>query len=123
MLTASHLAQNDDVRPVDAERRTWTTQSFHDYCKLHNTATPLLAANFFNRACNKLQHVDLYYRQRAHSARPCLVAGHDLYEFLFCFCWLLAALITRAVGIIVGNLLALAAVLINSMAGARYHSE
>ncbi|KAM3548813.1 hypothetical protein ARSEF4850_009203 [Beauveria asiatica] len=75
---------NDDVRPVEKERRTWTLRSFHDFWLVIN--------------CNTTTFI---------TGSALIPLGLSWWQAVIC--------------IVVGNLIALAAVLTNSMAGSRYH--
>ncbi|TQV94190.1 NCS1 nucleoside transporter family protein [Cordyceps javanica] len=75
---------NDDVRPVEKERRTWNLRSFHDFWLVIN--------------CNTTTFI---------TGSALIPLGLSWWQAVIC--------------IVVGNLIALAAVLANSMAGPRYH--
>ncbi|ATY64121.1 NCS1 nucleoside transporter family [Cordyceps militaris] len=75
---------NDDVRPVEKERRTWNLRSFHDFWLVIN--------------CNTTTFI---------TGSALIPLGLSWWQAVIC--------------IVVGNLIALAAVLANSAAGSRYH--
>ncbi|KAK8144861.1 hypothetical protein G3M48_005224 [Beauveria asiatica] len=89
LMSAAELSSvskwiNDDVRPVEKERRTWTLRSFHDFWLVIN--------------CNTTTFI---------TGSALIPLGLSWWQAVIC--------------IVVGNLIALAAVLTNSMAGSRYH--
>ncbi|KAJ3492651.1 hypothetical protein NLG97_g5241 [Lecanicillium saksenae] len=75
---------NDDVRPVEKARRTWTLRSFHDYWLVIN--------------CNTATFL---------SGSALIPLGLTWWQSIIC--------------ILIGNALSLAAIIFNSMMGAKYH--
>ncbi|OAA69741.1 NCS1 nucleoside transporter family protein [Cordyceps fumosorosea ARSEF 2679] len=75
---------NDDVRPVEKERRTWNLRSFHDLWLVIN--------------CNTTTFI---------TGSALIPLGLSWWQAVIC--------------IVVGNLIALAAILASSTAGSRYH--
>lgn len=68
---------NDDIKPIEAERRTWTFWTFHNYCE-----SPL--QNFFIEAdeyrdLGQLKHFDVLDWKLSHRFGIDLVAGNYLY--------------------------------------------
>ncbi|KGQ06715.1 Allantoin permease [Beauveria bassiana D1-5] len=109
LMSAAELSSvskwiNDDVRPVEKERRTWTLRSYHDFWLVINcnTTTFITGSALIPLGLSWWQAVICAYSSY-HLASPT--------RFLT----------QRNVGIVVGNLIALAAVLANSIAGSRYH--
>jgi hypothetical protein len=80
---------NDDIKPIEAGRRTWTFWTFHNYCTHITSSSPpplsmpnigfvvLSTANgSYYRGADQLQHLDLFHGQCAHRAGLELVAGY-----------------------------------------------
>lgn len=67
---------NDDIKPIEAGRRTWTFWTFHNYCESDDGVGEGWTDE--DRDLGQLQHFDVSYWKLSYCFGLDLVAGYHL---------------------------------------------